>query len=139
MIDKYDEIFEAYKKFMQDNSKYNVKVVKYNTSTSTYFPLVSFGLSNLVDTDNRTTYNIDNHEAYYFTIEQYTKNKNVDAELIASQVIDAELMNLTLEFLHKLNFKITLNKATPNLDTSIFRRTIHAQCEISNRGNIIRR
>ena len=35
--------------------------------------------------------------------------------------------------------KITADKPTMNLDTSIFRRTIQAQGEINGRYNIIRR
>ena len=139
MTDKYDEIFKVYKNFMESKSQYGVRVVKYNTNTSTYFPLITFELSNRVDTDNKTYQNIDNYEKYYFTIIQYTKNKKKGAVMIASQEIDKELEELTLEFLHKLNLKITVNKPTMNLDTSIFKRTIQAQGEINSRYNIIRR
>lgn len=139
MADKYDEIFKVYKNFMESKSQYGVRVVKYNTNTSTYFPLIKFELSNRVDTDNKTYKNIDNYEKYYFTINQYTKNKKKGAVMIASQEIDKELEELTLEFLHKLNLKITVNKPTMNLDTSIFKRTIQAQGEINSRYNIIRR
>lgn len=139
MTDKYDEIFEVYKNFMESKSQYGVRVVKYNTNTSTYFPLITFELSNRVDTDIKTYKNIDNYEKYYFTINQYTKNKKKGAVMIASQEIDKELEELTLEFLHKFNLKITVNKPTPNLDTSIFKRTIQAQGEINSRYNIIRR
>lgn len=139
MTDKYDEIFEVYKNFMESKSQYGVRVVKYNTNTSTYFPLITFELSNRVDTDNKTYKNIDNYEKYYFTITQYTKNKKKGAVMIASQEIDKELEKLSLEFLHKLNLKITVNKPTPNLDTSIFKRTIQAQGEINSRYNMIRR
>ena len=139
MVDKYDEIFEVYKNFLKSKSQYDVEVVKYNTNTPTYFPLVSFELSNKIDTDTKTYKNIDNYEKYYFTINQYTKNKKKDGKMIASQVIDRELEMLTIEFLHKLNLKITVNKPTMNLDTSIFKRTIQAQGEINSRYNIIRR
>lgn len=139
MVDKYDEIFEAYKNFIKSRSQYDVEVVKYNTNTSTYFPLISFELSNRVDTDVRTYKDIDNYEKYYFTINQYTKTKKIGTKMIAPQVIDKELEQLTIEFLHKLNMKITADKPTMNLDTSIFRRTIQAQGEINGRYNIIRR
>lgn len=139
MVDKYDEIFEAYKNFIKSRSQYDVEVVKYNTNTSTYFPLISFELSNRIDTDTKTYKNIDNYEKYYFTINQYTKTKKVGTKMIAPQVIDKELEQLTIEFLHKLNMKITADKPTMNLDTSIFKRTIQAQGEINGRYNIIRR
>ena len=56
MTDKYDLIFDAYKKYIETNSKYSARVVKYNTSTSTYFPLITFTLSNNVDLDNNSLY-----------------------------------------------------------------------------------
>lgn len=139
MTDKYDLIFDAYKKHIEDNSQYGARVVKYNTNTSTYFPLITFTLSNNVDLDNNSLYNVDYFEKFYFTIDIYTKNKGSGEELIASQVIDKELELLTTDFFRKLGFNKTLNKPTPNLDTSIFRRTMQYQCEIGNRGNIIRR
>lgn len=139
MTEKYDLIFDAYKKHIEDNSQYGARVVKYNTNTSTYFPLITFTLSNNVDLDNNSLYNVDYFEKFYFTIDIYTKNKGSGEELIASQVIDKELESLTSSFFRQLNFKKTLNKPTPNLDTNIFRRTMQYQCEIGNRGNIIRR
>lgn len=139
MTEKYDLIFDAYKEYMETNSQYGARVVKYNTNTSTYFPLITFTLSNNVDLDNNSLYNVDYFEKFYFTIDIYTKNKGSGEELIASQVIDKELETLTTDFFTKINFKKTLNKPTPNLDTSIFRRTMQYQCEMGNRGNIIRR
>lgn len=139
MTDKYDLIFDAYKKHIEDNSQYGARVVKYNTNTSTYFPLVTFTLSNNVDLDNNSLKNVDYFEKFYFTIDIYTKNKGSGDELIASQVIDKEIELLTTAFFRQLGFKKTLNQPTPNLDTSIFRRTMQYQCEIGNRGNIIRR
>ena len=139
MTDKYDLIFDAYKKYIENNSKYGARVVKYNTNTSTYFPLITFIQSDNRDTDKNTNKNIDYFESFYFTIDIFTKNQGSGAKLIASQIIDKELETLTIEFFKKLNMKKTLNKPTPNLDTAIFRRTIQYQCEMGNRGNIIRR
>ena len=142
MIDKYDEIFNAYKEYMETNSKYNVKVVKYNTNTSTYFPLLTCVLNNNIDTDYCTIDMIERYEAFYFTINIYTKDKTKGANIqVASQVINDELSALTQKFFgEKLNMKKTLNQPTPNLDISVLRKTIQYQCLIgSARGNIIRR
>lgn len=140
MIDKYEEIFDRYKKFIEENSQYNTRVVKHNTNTSTYFPLVTC-VCNIVDTDYCTNDKIEYYEGFYFTINCYIKDKIIDEETISSNVIDNELCKLTAYFFEKiLNMKKTLNRPIPNLDTSILRRTIQYQCLIGNaRGNIIRR
>lgn len=141
MIDKYEEIFNRYKKFIEENSQYNARVVKYNTNTSSYFPIITCVLSNNTDTDNCTIDKIEYYEAFYFTINIFTKDKIINGEKISSSVIDNELCKLTTYFFgEKMNLKKTLNRPTPNLDKDILRRTMQYQCLIGNvRGNIIRR
>ena len=142
MYDKVDEIFDNYKEFMESNSKYGVRVVKYNTNTSTYFPIITCVLSNNTATDECTIDKIEQYEAYYYTIDIYAKNQTKGANVkVASQVIIDELSKLTIQYFgEKLNMKKTLNRPTPNIDTNIMRQTLQSQCLIGNvRGNIIRR
>lgn len=141
MTEKYELIFNDYKKFIEENSQYGARVVKYNTNTSSYFPLITCILSDNKDTDECTIDYIEKYEAFYFTIDIYTKNKSINDKTIASQIISEELTKLTIQFFgDKLRMKKTLNKPTPNLDTEILRKTIQYQCLIGNvRGNIIRR
>lgn len=142
MIEKYDEIFDRYKKFIEENSEYNPRVVKYNTNTSTYFPIITCTLSDNRDTEHCTIDYIERYDAFYFTIDIYTKDKTSGSNVIvASQIINDELCKLTIQFFGEiLRMKRTLNRPTPNLDTSILRKTIQYQCLIGNvRGNIIRR
>ena len=140
MIDKYEEIYARFKQYIESNSQYNAKVVKYNTNTSTHFPIVSCVLDDNKDTDNCTNDKIEFYEAHYYIINIYTKDQNQSGEKIASQVINNELTKLTIQFFDKLNMKRTLCKYTPNIDTSVLRRTLNYQCLIGNvRGNIIRR
>lgn len=141
MIDKYEEIFDRYKKFIEENSQYNARVVKYNTNTSAYFPIITCILSDNKDTDYCTIDKIEKYESCYFTINIYTKDKNTNEGVIASDLVNKELCKLTTYFFGEImNMKKTLSRPTPNLDTSILRRTIQYQCLIGNvRGNIIRR
>ena len=140
MIDKYEEIYARFEAYLKSNSQYNAKVVKYNTNTSTQFPLVTFVLDDNKDTDNCTNDKIEFYEAHYYIINIYTKNKNRNGEVIASQVINDELTKLTIQFFNQLNMKRTLCKYTPNIDTNVLRRTLNYQCLMGNaRGNIIRR
>lgn len=141
MIDKYEEIFDRYKKFIEENSQYNARVVKYNTNTSTYFPIITCVLSDNKDTDYCSIDKIERYESHYFTINIYTKDKKTNDGVVASDLVNKELCKLTTYFFGEImNMKKTLNKPTPNLDTSILRRTMQYQCLIGNvRGNIIRR
>lgn len=142
MLEKYEEVFSAYKKFIENNSQYNTKVVKYNTNSSPDFPLITCVLSNSADTDYCTIDKIECYESFYLTIDIYTKNITSGANIkVASQVINEELCKLTMQFFgEKLNMKRTLCRPTPNLDTGILRQTIKYQCLIGTaRGNIIRR
>ena len=138
----YDTIFSEYKDYILANSKYNPRVVKSYSNTSSYFPIISCVLRNNTDTDYCTNDRIERYEAFYFTIDIYTKNKVKGANIVtASEIINEELSKLTMQFFGgKLNMRKTLNTPTPNLDTSILRKTIQYQCLIGNcRGNIIRR
>ena len=150
MIDKYEEIYARFKQYIESNSKYNAKVVKYNTNTSTYFPIVTCVLDDNKDTDHCTNDKIEFYEAHYYIINVYTKNKVVTVtneesgettkEEVASQRINDELTKLTIQFFNQLNMKRTFCKYTPNIDKEVLRRTINYQCLIGNvRGNIIRR
>lgn len=142
MVEKYEEIFSGFKKYIKDNSEYDTRVVKYNTHSSPTFPIITCVLSNNMDTNYCTIDKIENYESYYFTIDIYTKDITSGANVkTASQVISEELCKLTMQYFgEKLNMKKTLNRPTPNLDNGILRRTIKYQCLIgSARGNIIRR
>lgn len=138
----YDEVFKGYKKFIEENSEYNARVVKYNTNTSTYFPLITCVQSDNTDTNYNATYYMEKYEAFYFTINIYAKDKTSGTNItVASQKIIKELRSLTIYYFTKiLNMKKTGDKPTPNLDISVLRQTQQYQCLVGNvRGNIIRR
>ena len=139
IIDNYELLYEEYKKFMNNKSQYNPKVVKYNTKSSTYFPVISFVLSNSTNSDDVTIDKIEQYDNYYFTNEIYTKDIIKNNKTIASQIVNDELTKLTIEFFEYYNMKRTLCQYTPNLDEDVLRRTLRHQCQIGNRGNIIRR
>ena len=140
MIDRYNEIYQNYKKYITTNSEYSPIVVKDYVGTSTKFPVITLQLSNFVDTDYATLELAETYQQVYLTINIYTKDKTISDEKIASQVINDELTNLTINFFNSIRMKRTLCTHTPNADTSITRRTIQYQALISTyRKNIIRR
>lgn len=140
MIEKYELIFKGLKEYVESNSQYNVRVVKNNTNTSSYFPIVVCQLSNITDTEFCTIDKIEEHQEIYLTNDVYTKDKTINNEKIASQVINDEITNLIIKYLKSINMRLTMCNLTPNLDTSILRRTIRHQALASlTRNNIIRR
>lgn len=142
MKEKIQECIDEFKDYIETNSKYETKVVKGNTFSSTYFPIVSCIISDNVSTDNITIDGIEEYEAFYITVEIYAKNQTKGANLkVAAQVIIDELVTLTDNFFNKKkNMKKTLNKPVPNIDKDILRQVMNFQCIVGNiRGNIIRR
>ena len=140
MIDKYEEIFQLEKEYVESNSQYNVRVVKSNTNTSSYFPIVVCQLSNITDTDFCSIDKIENHQELYIRNDVYTKDKTVGSDKIASQLINDELTKLIINFFSKLNMRMTMCNSTPNLDKDIMRRTIQHQGLVSlSNKNITRR
>lgn len=140
MIERYNEIFKEYQKYIEDNSSYDARVVKTYTSTSTKFPIISCQLSNFIDTDYCTIDMIEKYDEMYLTIDIYTQDKNIDNTTVASQLINDELTNLTLKFFESKKMKRTLCRLTPNADKSITRRTVQYQGLVSRYNkNIIRR
>ena len=139
MLEFYEDLFNSYKNYMENSSEYKPRIVKFNTNTSSYFPIVTFTISNLVDTDNDTIDKIEQFDEYYFTIDVYSKDKIVNKTTIASQIINNELTKLTINFFDNLNMRRSSCRPTFNIDNSILRTNIQYQCMISTRGNIIRR
>ena len=140
IIDRYNEIFKQYKEFIEENSIYNTRVVKNYTSKSPSFPIITCQLSNFTDTDYCTIDKIENHREMYLTIDIFTKDKNVENQVVSSQKINDELTNLTIKFFEAKNIKITLCRIIPNLDADILRRMVQCQGLVSlSRNNIIRR
>lgn len=140
MIERYNEIFKEYQKYIENYSNYVTTVVKSYTSTSTKFPIISCQLSNFVDTDYCTMDMVEKYDEMYLTIDIYTQDKTVDNQKVASQVINDELTDLTINFFESKKMKRTLCRLTPNADKSITRRTIQYQGLVSRyRKNIIRR
>ena len=139
---EYDEIFDEYKKYIVSKSKYDPYVSKYHTSRPAKFPYISLVLSDNKDTNFSTVDGFERYNQFYFTTNIYSKDivkgQNI---IVSSHEVIKELSFLTNQFFCEiLGTKKTLDKPTPNLDTSILRKTIQHQCLIGNvRGNIIRR
>lgn len=146
ILDKYEQIYNEYAKFMNENSNYKPEdgkklVIKNSTNYSSYFPIINFELANCLPTNEITNQREEYFDGYYFTINIYTKNLTTGTRVkVAKETIAKELANLTVEFFTKKNMLRTLFKPIPNLDDDIYRINIQYQCQIGNvRGNIYRK
>ena len=135
----YEVIFQRYKQFMLENSKYSPRVVKYSSRESAYFPFSTCELKNYTDTNTKTQKKVDKSKNFYFTINHYARDIVKNNKTVASQLVIDELTELTHQFFGEmLGMYCTLDRPTPNLDTEILRQTIQYDCQINNRGNIYR-
>lgn len=133
----FNDLFLEYKKFIEENSQYNPKVVKDFTYKSTYFPIIDFKQDDSTNSYNRTLDQIEYYDDEYFQITIYAQDKGS----ISKNVIIDELKNLTHVFMgiHK-NMKRTTCKPIPNLDTDVNRLLMKYQCKWDNiYGKIWRR
>ena len=138
--DFYEELFQVYKKYIEKNSSYGVRVVKMFNNDSPYFPITTFTLSNNTETDNCTIDKIEYYEQFYFNITHYSKDKTVNNNKISAKVINDETRKLTITFMKNLNMRKTLDRPIPNLDKEILRNLMQYQCLVGNsRLDIIRR
>lgn len=146
MIDFYNDTVFEYKDYIENKTQYyevnpNLPlVVKGYNLASSRFPIIAIQQSNITFTDFCTNDKIEKYDEMFITIDIYTKDKTINNQKIASQVINDELTSLTLKFFEYKNFKVTMCRPTPNMDNSILRRTIQLQGLVGNaRNNIIRR
>lgn len=146
--DFYEDLFQTYKKYIEENSSYGVRVVKMFNNDSPYFPITTFTLSNNTDTNRCTVDRIEYYEQFYFTIQHFAKNKTIEQTVdnkvvkttVSAKVINDETRKLTITFMKKLNLKKTLDKPVQNLDKDILRNIMQYQCMVGNsRLDIIRR
>lgn len=146
--DFYEDLFQAYKKHIEENTSYGVRVVKIFNNDSPYFPITTFSLSNSTDTDRCTNDRIEYYEQYYFSISHYAKDKTIEQTVnnmsikkkVSAKEINDETRKLTLIFMKNLNLKKTQDRPIPNMDKEILRNIMQYQCMIGNaRLNIIRR
>lgn len=146
--DFYEDLFQVYKKYIEENSSYGVRVVKMFNNDSPYFPITTFALSNNTDTNNCTVDRKEYYEQFYFSIYHYAKDKTIEQTIdnetvkvrVSAKQINDETRKLTITFMRNLNLKKTLDKPVPNLDKDILRNAMQYQCMVGNsRLDIIRR
>lgn len=134
---KFSKLFLEYKTYIEENSNYSPKVVKYFNYDKANFPTISFINENSTNSNDATIDGIEYYDNEYFEITIYAK----DYGNISKSIITEELVELTHKFLgrHK-GMKRTLCRPIPNLDTNVLRTLINYQCQIGNvYGNIVRR
>lgn len=125
----YDEVRIGLKDFLLENSKYNPKVM--SSPKGSVFPKVVFIK---VDdrTVGRTTFLLDSISNVAFEVDIYAKENVVSEVTIAN-----ELESLIKEYMGNIcGFKRTLDKPTPNIDTSVYRITMRYEANVNETRNV---
>lgn len=92
-------IFQEYKAFLKENSKFNPLVISSSNKTLTKFPTVLFKEQNNTTNTTNTTINREQRvNNITDVIEIYTQNQIVDSVEYASKVVMNELKYLTFDF-----------------------------------------
>lgn len=136
-MEKFSKLFLEYKTYIETNSKYSPKVVKFFNYDKANFPSISFNNANSTNSNDATIDGIEYYDNEDFEITIYVK----DVGNISKNIITEELVQLTHKFLGRYKgMKRTLCRPIPNLDTNVLRTLMNYQCQIGNvYGNIVRR
>lgn len=134
---KFSNLFLDYKKYIEENSIYNPKVVKHVNYDKQTFPVIDFHYQNSVNTNDATVDGIEYYDDEYFEVIIYA----IDNNGTSRNVITEELIELTHKFLGRYKgMRRTLCTPIPNMDTNVLRTLINYQCQVGNiYGNIVRR
>lgn len=125
----YHEVIQEYKQYLETKSKYKPKVM--SMPKGNYFPKVV--ITKIDDRETgKSTYGLDRKSNITLEIDIYAKEQGVSEVTIAN-----ELEEITKEYmgLH-LGMKRTLDKPTPNIDTSVYRITMRYEAVMNEIRNV---
>lgn len=138
-MDRENEIFMMYKKYIQEKSKYKPEIFNDTPQKLAVFPTITF-----IESDNRDSVNnnsvdrVEYVDELQFKVDIYTKNQKSKPNMIARKIITNELKNLTIEFFRKYGFRRTSCNKAEYLDIEVDRTVIVAECSINNWNGKIR-
>lgn len=126
-----DEVRNGLKQYLLENSAY-APLVKTKASGD-IFPYVVFEKSNDVEhaSDNLRNTVISSLE---FEINIYAKEKTIKNKKVSDRVIATEIEECIKSYMGGvLGYKRTYDKATPNIDTTVYRITMRYQVKLNER------
>lgn len=128
-MNAFEEVRKGLKEYLERNSKFKPKVM--NSPKGNYFPKVV-----VMKIDDReissTTLRLDVKSSITFEIDIFAKEQGVSEVSIA-----AEIEELVKEYMGTIcGFKRTLDKPTPNIDTSVYRITMRYTANLNEFRNV---
>ena len=138
MADYFQEIYDCYKEYMENNSKYSPIVTKKPQINPSKFPTIE-----IVEQDNKSYLSTLNNEYKYdsliYDINIYTiDEEDEDGNIIPSYEIAQKLKLLTNNFFNnKLKMRRIICSPIPNLDTNVYRVYMSFTCTVDIQRNII--
>lgn len=131
------KLFDEYKPYIQNNSKFSTKVSNDTPQELKSFPTILFLENNNKDGVTSTD-RVEFINKLQYKIEIYTKNLTKDGKVYARKTITDELKYLTFNFLRNYNLKIVDTRKGEYLDLNVDRTIILAECSVNNWNGQIR-
>lgn len=131
-----NQLYEEIKKYVEQNSEFNPRVVQKSLKQSDKFPLITIleddNINSLISTDFK-----DKTDEITITINIYAEDKVFGNKTISNVNIVKELLILVDRVCNKYKMRRTQCKPTPNLDENIYRITTKYTKKIISNKNIL--
>ena len=123
-IDVYDKVYKVLKKFIEENTEYNVYVTKLPIENSNKFPQVVLTEENN-SLNTATTRYEETKSLLSYEVNIYAQDKAIGGKKISRIKIARELQQLVDNVLgYNYRMNRILCSPTPNIDTNIYRITM---------------
>ena len=130
----FEEVRKGLSTYLKENSDYEPLITTI-VSTDKYPKVV---ISKADDRESKSdTFRRNVISDLVFEIDIYAKDKVVGNETISSRIIATELEDFTKRYMGDMcGFKRTLDKPTPNIDTTIYRITMRYSASYNDKRNV---
>lgn len=130
----FEEVRKGLSTYLKENSDYKPLTTTI-VSTDKYPKVV---ISKADDRESKSdTFRRNVISDLVFEIDIYAKDKVIGNKTISSRIIATELENLIKRYMGDMcGFKRTLDKPTPNIDTTIYRVTMRYSASYNDKRNV---
>ena len=135
MIEIWSKVYDGLKTYLAENCQYNPYVCRIPPQKKTFPIVVVTEITN--QTSSVATAGIEGVDTLGYQIDEYIAPKNATEEKIFAQ--DTEISQLVDKYMLANGFQRLSSEPTPNIDSTIFRRTSRYTANAATRtGKIFR-